>query len=138
MSWLGLKSSASSTQLFHNGTLINKPVEIADCLNNYFVNKARLIREKLSPPKSNPLAHFRNLMRNRSSSFKLSSVHPDIVEGIVLKLKNSKSTGLDNIDTQVIKLTLPFILPALTHIVNLSIEKCQFPTQWKVAKVIAL
>ena len=138
LGWLGLKSSGSPSQLFYNGKLINKPLEIADCLNNYFVNKIRLIQEKLSPPKSDPLAPLMNIMENRSSSFKLSSVHPDIVEGVVLKLKNSKSTGLDNIDTGVIKLSLPYILPALTHIVNLSINKCEFPSQWKVAKIIPL
>ena len=53
-------------------------------------------------------------------------------------LKNSKSCGLDNIDTYIIKLIKHEILPALTHIVNLSIETSTFPAEYKVAKIIPL
>ena len=54
------------------------------------------------------------------------------------KLKNSKSCGLDNIDTYILKLTRKFIVPALTHIVNLSISTQTFPKAYKVAKVVPL
>ena len=40
------KSSGAPTQLFSNGTLFNKPREVADCQNQFFVDKVRLIREK--------------------------------------------------------------------------------------------
>ena len=96
------------------------------------------IQHGLSPPMSDPLGPLKLLMANRSCSFNLSSVHPETVEKIVGQLKNSKSAGLDTIDTQIIKLTLPYILPALTHIVNLSIEQGYFPSQWKIAKIIPL
>ena len=33
--WLGWKASGSPSQLFHEGHLISKPLEIADCLNQY-------------------------------------------------------------------------------------------------------
>ena len=42
------------------------------------------------------------------------------------------------IDTHVIKLVKAEILPALTHIVNLSISTKIFPSSWKKAKVIPL
>ena len=53
-------------------------------------------------------------------------------------LKNSKSCGLDNIDTYILKLTRKFIVPALTHIFNLSISTQTFPKAYKVAKVVPL
>ena len=138
MGWFGWKSFSSPTQLFYKGKLVNKPSEIADCQNECFISKIKMIQQSLPPPKSDPLAALRLLMQDRSSVFQLSTVHPDTVERIVMDLKNSKSAGLDTIDTQIVKLSLPYILPALTHIVNLSIENCHFPTKWKRAKVIPL
>ena len=45
---------------------------------------------------------------------------------------------MDLIDTKVIKLIRPAIVPALTHIINLSISSKQFPSYWKRAKIIPL
>ena len=45
---------------------------------------------------------------------------------------------MDNLDTQIIKLSLPYVLPALIHMVNLSVLHGHFPTKWKTAKVIPL
>ena len=77
-------------------------------------------------------------MKERSSVFSLSCVHPDTVRKIILGLKNSKASGVDNIDTYIIKLVAEEILPAVTHIVNLSIQQAVFPSLYKVAKVIPL
>ena len=77
-------------------------------------------------------------MRNRTSSFNLKCVHPETVEQILSSLKNSKSCGLDSIDTFSLKLAGQRIIPALTHIINLSILTQQFPTSWKTAKIIPL
>ena len=77
-------------------------------------------------------------MSNRLCSFSLSPVHPDTVEEKIDQLKNSASFGLDNIDTSVIKLIKPYILPALTHVINLSLTTKVFPTDWKKSKVIPL
>ena len=138
MKWLGWKSCATPSQLFYNGRLITKPSELADCQNEYFVNKVKLIQENLPPSISDPLSCLKQLMRNHSSTFQLKCVHPEIVENIVKGLKNSKSAGMDNIDTQILKLSLSYVLPALTHIINLSILNGHFPTQWKIAKIIPL
>ena len=77
-------------------------------------------------------------MSSRTCNFHLQAVHPDEVLEIVKNLKNSKSTGLDDIDTGTLKLIIDDVLPALTHIFNLSIINLEFPTLWKFAKVIPL
>ena len=77
-------------------------------------------------------------MQGRTSSFSLSSVHPGEVDIIIASLSNSSSFGLDMIDTYIIKLIKPEILPALTHIINLSISTRKFPDFWKKVKVIPL
>ena len=45
---------------------------------------------------------------------------------------------MDYIDTYIVKLIAPDILPAITHIVNLSIRDGVFPKVWKNAKVVPL
>ena len=135
LSWT---SSGSPSQLFHNGALWTKPQEVASVQNEYFLDKVRQIRENLPPPVSDPLAKLRHLMSGRKCSFKLTAVHPDEVDKIISSLKNSNSFGLDLIDTQVVKLIKAEILPALTHVINLSIDSREFPAYWKRAKVIPL
>ena len=77
-------------------------------------------------------------MRNRTSEFALKFVYPDDIKKIIMNLKNSKSCGVDTIATYTIKLIVDNILPAVTHIVNLSIHQGVFPSQYKIAKVIPL
>ena len=68
----------------------------------------------------------------------LGKVHPDEIDTIISNLNNSTSFGLDFIDTFTIKLIKKEILPAVTHIVNLSISSRTFPDAWKKVKVIPL
>ena len=53
-------------------------------------------------------------------------------------MKNSKASGLDSIDTFILKLIRPHIFPAITHMVNLPITSLKFPFQYKKAKVVPL
>ena len=53
-------------------------------------------------------------------------------------MKNSKTVGIDNIDSYIIKLVASELTPAITHIINLSIQSGKFPKGWKIAKVIPL
>ena len=138
LGWLDWKTARSPTQLFHGGRMINKPSEIADTQNEYFINKVSQIRANLPQQVSDPLAKLKFLMRNRTCLFRLKCVHPDTVEQILSTLKNSKSCGLDSIDTFALKLAGQSIIPVLTHIINLSIVTHQFPTYWKTAKIIPL
>ena len=138
LSWLGWKACMSPSQLFYEGKLLTKPLEIADCLNEFFVTKIKTIQENFSPTVSDPLAKLRSLMQSQTSSFNLKTVHPDIVENILMNLKNSKSAGLDMVDTNILKCSVQYILPAITHLINLSIVKGCFPGRWKIAKIIPL
>ena len=77
LGWLDWKSAGSPSQLFYNGKMLNKPSEIADCQNYFFVNKVKQIRENLPAQSADPLAKLRLLIRNRSCSFQLKAVHPE-------------------------------------------------------------
>ena len=77
-------------------------------------------------------------MQDTTCTFSLKPVKPEQVLDIIKAVKNSRSTGLDNLDTYILKLLAPNILPALTHIINLSIRDGVFPAVWKKAKIVPL
>ena len=95
LGWLGWKNCGSPNQLFHAGKMLNKPSEIADCQNEFFINKVKQIRENLPYQVSDPLEKLRSLMKNRICSFSLQAVHPETVEKILTSLKNSKSSVIN-------------------------------------------
>ena len=68
----------------------------------------------------------------------ICTVTPDQIDRIIKELRNSKSSGLDNLDTYIIKLIRPHIIPVVTHLINTSISTQQFPTIYKSAKVVPL
>ena len=76
--------------------------------------------------------------QTQANGFSIRTVSPEQINRIILELRNSKSSGLDNLDTFIIKLIRPYIIPAVTHIVNTSISTQQFPTIYKSAKVVPL
>ena len=135
MNW---KTTGSPSQLFYKGTLVNKPQEVAEAQNHFFLDKITLIRENLPAPVIDPLAVIRSLMAGRKCSFSFSAVHPDNIDKVISGLSNSSSFGLDQIDTYTIKLVKNDLVPALTHIVNLSLSSKTFPSSWKKSKIIPL
>ena len=88
--------------------------------------------------KKDPLDTLRHRMQGQSQSFSPAPVTPDQIEKIISSLKNSKACGVDNVDTYILKLIKADIVPAVCHIVNLSLQSNKFPTKWKIAKVIPL
>ena len=138
LGWLNWCSSSAPTKLFSAGQIITSPSLLANIMNTYFITKVNTIRQNLPPVNDDPLKTLKKIMRNRNSVTSFKFVDPDEVKKVILGLKNSKYCGFDNIDTYVLKLAVDEILPAVTHIINLSLQQCTFPSAWKVAKVIPL
>ena len=140
LGWGG--STGAPNKLKNNeGQLITSPIQMAELQNNFYVEKVKKLRKQL-PERGDPTKQLRKMMEGRPhprpEGLSLRNVTPAEVDAIVRKLKNSKSCGLDNIDTYILKLTRRFIVPALTQIVNLSISTKTFPQAYKVAKVVPL
>ena len=118
--------------------LCSKPSELSNIMNRYFVDKVKKIRSELPFSADDPLAMTRSLMRNKTCRFRLKTVHPDLIMKLGNSLKNKKSCGIDDLDAYIIKLAKHELVPAITHIVNLSITASCFPEQWKLAKIVPL
>ena len=138
LGWVNWISSGSPTKLYHAGQIVTSPAKLTEIMNTFFVDKVSNIQQNLPLPNDDPLRTLSSLMNGRTSVFSLAFVHPDSVKKIILGLKNSKSCGVDNIDTYILKLMVDEVLPAITHIVNLSIQHGTFPSLYKRSKVIPL
>ena len=135
---LNWSTEASPSKLFYEGNMYTKSEEVASVQNKFFLEKVRKIKSSLPMPTIDPLSKLKSLMTSRTCHLKLKPVHPDYIDKVIDNLKNSSSFGLDCIDTRIIKLIKPEILPALTHVINLSICSQTFPASWKQAKIIPL
>ena len=136
--WLGWTTGGPPTQLISEGSSFSKPKDLVKIMNDFFINKVKLLRQNLPRNTGDPLVLTRRLMRKRQCSFQFRSVHPDEIKKIIKNLKNSKSCGTDNIDTYIIKLASEELTPVITHIINLSLTQPHFPGLWKTAKTIPL
>ena len=136
--WLGWSKGGPPTKLMENGNLCSKPRDLARIMNEFFICKVNDLRQKLPESPGNPLNLVKTLMENRKCSFNLKPVHPDDILQIISSLKATKSCGVDNVDSTIIKLVKNELAPAITHIINLSIQNHAFPHQWKMTKIIPL
>ena len=100
-------------------------------MNKFYIEKIQNIRSSLPVSNEDPLQKLKGMMRFRNSTFSIHPAHPDLVDTILSNIRNSKACGLDEIDTYVMKLIKPFVVPAVTHKINLSIGTSTFPEKWK-------
>lgn len=71
-------------------------------------------------------------------SFFIYSTDNEEILGIIKKLKNKRSRGIDNISVELLKEIGKSIAPALEHIFNLSFKLGCFPTCFKKSVVVPL
>lgn len=76
-----------------------------------------------------------NLKTPIQETLKFNCVSEDYVSKIIINI-NSKACGLDGINITLIQLSCPFLIPYITHIINVCIEKSIFPTGWKEGRVV--
>ena len=73
-----------------------------------------------------------------SNDFDFLPVTQTEVEPLIKQIEISKSSSIDNLSSRVIKDAFIALLPQVTYMFNLAIEKSVFPTSWKLAKITPL
>lgn len=108
-----------------DGKYVNDPTDIAKLFNDFFIDHI------IPNPNSKTCNDTMTSMKFSQSLFMKPTTSFDI--NIIIKsLKNSNSTGYDEISTRVIKETSEYISPILSHIINLSIVSGIFPDKLKI------
>ena len=129
----GSKGSISSIKC--DDMEVNDPIELCEYFNRHFSSVAEsLIRCPKTHLDSPKLENFVN-ERNCDEEFAFKCISPTDVYNELLKLDISKSTGLDDIGPNILKISAPVICDSLAHIFNISLCTGTFPSKLKCARV---
>ena len=109
-----------------NGSVVNcNP----DKLNEYFTSFGKSGVQKISGSINSPTLSFEKF------SFQIIT-SSELLEA--LYSLNSGTAGHDGLPLQFIKMLLPVLIEPLTDNINFLIMSCSFPSDWKIAKVVAI
>ena len=108
---------------------------MAEHSNNFFTSIGKIIQETI------PLARKDNaeyLKTPSKSNFSIKPIKPEEICDIIKTLKNSLSTGPNNIPTKILKIIRKSISIPLSTLINTSFTNGTFPNVCKVAKVVSV
>ena len=128
------KKKRGLNKLIIGNNRIEDKAEISNCMNDYFCSIGEELASNI--PQGN---NYNAYMKNRvNESIFLSPINEDEISVEIKKLNNKKSAGPDNISPKILKICEPFIKGPLTMLFNYSIETASYPSNLKLAKVVAL
>lgn len=130
------KSKESSIeQLSINGRKIDSPKLIAEALNNYFVNVGKQTSSNIPPTNKS----FRDYLPNHNvPDFEFRTVTSTEIEEIINSLQAKSSSGLDGINSILLKFLKNELKEPLAVVANQMITTCRFPSKLKIAKVLPI
>ena len=136
-SFMGWKTTGSPSQLEVDGKLETKPSRLANLMNDFFIDKVVTIRNGLKKvPEC--VRECWKIMEGKDCSLSLRHVTVDKVCKLIKKLKGSKSTSVDELDSYAVKIAADILAKPLHHIITLSLMQKKFPSGWKYTKLIPL
>lgn len=114
------------SQINLDGKTYRNAYDITQVFNNYCIDQVQ---------QSSNL-RYTNTRSNSSSSsmFMMPTIpHDTYIYQIIQNLKNTSSTGYDNICTKIVNQVSMIIAPILSHVINLCITQGTFPDKLKVS-----
>ena len=119
-SFMGWKSPGTPSQIKVNNELITSAKEIAQHMNEYFIQKVLDIRSGMQVADFS-LSRVKGIMGNKNCKLQLSHINVGKVKKILMSLSSSRSTSIDELDNYSLKLAAEYISLPIHHIVCLSI-----------------
>jgi hypothetical protein len=110
----------------YGGDIISDPSKICNIFNDYFIDLTS--KQNSTPDKT---SYNSSLNSYNSHTMFLHPVDVKETYNIIMSLKNSKSSGYDDITTKILKHCAPYITLPLAHIINLSFSDGLFPQKLK-------
>jgi len=115
----------------NNSDVYDKSI-IVEKFNEYFTNIGPSLANNIPDMADNPLSYMKG---NYKESFMLFPTTDSEVINIVKEFKPKTSSGYDNIPTDILKLSINYIAPHLSTIINNSFITGCVPEALKIAKV---
>lgn len=129
---LGKTKQSNSDSIIIDDEVITDPQTISNAFNNYFNSIPNTLSESIIS-NNIPFEHYLRDAIPEQPIF--NPTDSNEVKSIINDLKNSCSTGWDNIPTNVIKAISGTIVPSLTQLINKSLMQGVFPDALKIAKI---
>ena len=116
--------------------IIEKSVEVANTMNQYFVNKVEKIVEDHPPDPVLASAYTERYLKGRKlGNMTFKPVEERIIKEIIRQLKSTGAVGTDGISVILIKKVSEILVPYITYIVNLAIVTSKYPEAFKVGVI---
>ena len=116
--------------------------EVADFINNFFINVGNIEVEGRSEEiegKAPPMEGESCELSEESPEAKsFEMIRETIVHRVVKDINVSKSSGLDNVSSFVVKEAFLSIIPEVTYMYNLTLTTAKFPSAWKKALIVPI
>lgn len=133
---LNSKNSNSFPDHFnHNNITYSNKLDIANAFNNYFIDIPKVLLENMSSSNSTMDFDFVNNLPPQKHIFHFKLIDYNVVLDKINSLKNTNSSGFDNISNKSIKHVKHLLVDPLTLIINQSLSTGVFPDNLKIAKV---
>jgi len=113
------------------GKLRDKPAEVADALNNYFIDSVENISKCFSSEYKNTLGQ----VEQTEQAFNIEYITEADVVRVIRSLRPSRAKDVIGMNTVMLKELSELLVYPITKIVNLSIAQGLFPNVWKLAAV---
>ena len=142
--WIGWRSTSQPIMLkdpSNDNRVTVGASRLSKIMNDFYLQKVRMIKENMLVTDGDPTSELKEMLPDgyeESELLTLRPITPELVLKTGKKMKKSKSMGKDDIPADIFLLALPFMLPAVTHIYNLSLSQAKFPSAWKASKICPL
>ena len=128
------KSTNEFPMLIHNGINHKTPKEVVEAFNDYYVNIATTIANKIEEPKKDFKFYLHKTLPPNIDLTLPQSTNIDILK-IATSFKNKSSAGHDKISNKLLKQLLPSVIDPITFSINKSITAGKFPETIKTSKI---
>ena len=125
--------------MIFSGKLFSKPIDIANEMNKFFINKVKKLKNNSNTNPEEALDGLRQFLKNKNipaDGFQLKEISDDDMKKLIKTLKGKKSSGMDWICGYSLKIVANEILPELKTLINLSIKTGRFYSKWKYSKIL--
>ena len=130
-----IKKNTFLPKLVINNIDVTGDQNIANAMNDYFCNVGQKIHNNIP----HVAGHFNDYLTNKiRETFFLSAITEAEILRELSKLNENKSSGPDNLKPKLVKLCANQFVEPLTLLFNKSIESGEYPSEFKLAKVISL